>query len=63
MANKQINSFLFKGLEIDLTNIRDIALKSGTAASLALGLLRYFGTTLSASVLRSFFTALTINGF
>lgn len=60
MANKQINSFLFTGLEIYLTNIRDLALKSGTAATLAMALLRYFGTAVSASVLGSLIAAITI---
>ena len=59
-ANKQINSFLFTGFEMYATNIRDLALKSGTAASLALALLKYLGTTLSASVLGSLVAALTI---
>jgi hypothetical protein len=59
-ANKQINSFLFTGFEMYATNIRDLALKSGTAASLALALLQYFGKTLSASVLGSLVAALTI---
>jgi hypothetical protein len=60
MANRQINSFLFTGLEIYVTNIRDLALKSGTAATLAMALLRYLGTAVSASVLGSLVAAITI---
>jgi hypothetical protein len=60
MANKQINSFLFTGLEIYITNIRDLALKSGTAATLAMALLRFFGTAVSASVLGSLVAAIII---
>ena len=43
-----------------MTNIRDLALKSGTVASLAIALLRYFGTAVSASVLGSLVAAITI---
>lgn len=60
MANKQINSFLFSGLEIYVTSIRDLALKSGTAATLAMALLIYFGTAVSASILGSLVVAITI---
>ena len=60
MANKKINSFLFTGLEIYATSIRDVALKSGTAATIAMALLRYFGTALPSSVLVSLVAAITI---
>ena len=60
MANKQINGFLFTGLEIYMTNIRDLALKSGTAPTLTMVLLRYFGTAVSAFVLGSLVTAIAI---
>ncbi len=60
MANKQINSFLFTGLEIYATSIRNVALKSGTAATVAMAILRYFGTAISASVLGSLVAAITI---
>lgn len=43
-----------------MTNIRDLALKSGTVASLAIAILRYFGTAVSASVLGSLVAAITI---
>ena len=60
MANKQINSFLFTGLEIYAISIRNVALKSGTAATFAMALLRYFGAAISASVLGSLVAAITI---
>lgn len=47
-------------MEIYATNIRDLALKSGTAASLALALLRYFGSAVSGSVLGSLVATIAI---
>jgi hypothetical protein len=60
MANKQINNFLFSGLEIYITNIRDLALKTTSAATLAMALLTFFGTGVSASVLGSLVVAIII---
>ena len=52
MANKQINSFLFTGLEIYIRNIRDLALKSGTEHS-SNGPIEIFWNSRSPSVLGS----------
>jgi len=60
IANTKINSFLFTGLEIYLTNIRDLALKSRIAAAVAMALLRFFGTAVSPSVLGSLVAAITV---
>ena len=60
ISNKQINNFLFRGLEIYVTNIRDFALKSGTAATLPMALLRYFSTAVSTSILGSLVAAIAI---
>lgn len=60
MATKQINNFLFKGLEIYATNILYIALKGGTGATIAMALLRYLGTTVSASIFGGSVAAISI---
>ncbi len=60
VANTKINSFLFTGLEIYLTNMRDLALKSRIAAAIAMALLRFFGTAVSPSVLGSLVASITV---
>ena len=60
VAYKQINSFLFSELEIYVTNIRNLILKSGTVATLALTMLKYFKAALPASILGTLVAAVTV---
>ena len=64
MANQPIRKAIFSGIEsgieIYITNIKSVLVKSGGAAVVAGGLLTYLGTTLSVSVFASVIAAIAI---